>query len=86
MKSEIIDALSYVKLSKHRMKVISSIGNKIKRPGEIAEDKDLVLSDVSRALRGLKEKNLVICLNENVDQGRLYQLTDKGKEVLKYIE
>lgn len=85
MDSEIIEALSYVKLSKHRINVISSIGNKIKRPGEIAKDKNMVLSDVSRALRGLKEKNLVICLNEEVEQGRLYQLTEKGKEVLKHI-
>lgn len=86
MDSEIIDALSYVKLSKHRIEVISSIGNKIKMPREIVKDTNRVLSDVSRALRGLKEENLVICLNEEVDQGRLYQLTEKGKEILKYIK
>ncbi len=86
MDSETIDGLSYVKLSKHRIKVVISIGNDIKRPGEIAKETELVFSDVSRALKGLKEENIVNCLNEDVNQGRLYQLTELGKKVLDYLE
>jgi len=34
----------------------------------------------------LKKQGLVICINEKVKKGRLYQNTDLAKEVLKYLE
>ncbi len=86
MDSEIVDALSYVKLSKHRIKVVISIGNDTKRPSEIVHEEKMIFSDVSRALKGLKEENIVSCLNDKKKQGRLYQLTDIGKEVFKHIK
>lgn len=39
----------------------------------------------SKYLKSLKERELIICLNEEAKRGRLYQLTEKGKEILKYI-
>ncbi|WP_245637485.1 phenylalanine--tRNA ligase subunit alpha [Methanobrevibacter filiformis] len=79
-------------MSKHRTKVLYSLEeenrvneSKLKRPSEISHETQMPLSDVSRALRGLKENSLVKCLNEDEKQGRLYELTKLGKKVLKNI-
>ena len=47
---------------------------------------DLRTNHVSNALKDLKEKNLVVCLNEEAHKGRLYKNTDLAIEILKYIE
>ena len=35
--------------------------------------------------KDLKEKSLVICVNEEVRKGRLYKCTDLGKEIIKKL-
>ena len=54
-------------------------------PSEIAKENDIKTSQVSSALSDLKEKSLVICVNEEVRKGRLYKCTDLGLEILKKI-
>ena len=54
-------------------------------PSNIAKKANMALSDVSRALKGLKDAKLVICLNEEDSQGRLYQITEKGRILLEYL-
>lgn len=80
-----VESIAYIKLSKHRQKVFLNISDKLKIPSEISNDTGLNIDDVSRALRGLKSKGLVVCLNESDKRARLYELTSKGKAVLKYI-
>jgi len=86
MKSEIVKNISYVKLSKHRTKVLLTLDYKLKFPSDIAKEINLPLSDVSRALRGLKDRKLVVCLNEEDSQGRLYKITEQGKNIISYLE
>jgi predicted transcriptional regulator len=85
MKSEIVKNISYVKLSKHRTKVLLTLGDNLMFPSNIAKKANMALSDVSRALKGLKDAKLVICLNEEDSQGRLYQITEKGRILLEYL-
>ena len=85
MKAEVVKNISYVKLSKHRIKVLLALENKLMFPSNIAKEVDMPLSDVSRALKGLKDKELVICLNEEDFQGRLYQITENGKNLINYL-
>lgn len=54
-------------------------------PSQIAKKVDLRINQVSTLLKGLKEKELVECINEEEKMGRFYKLTEKGKAVLKYI-
>jgi len=86
MENEIIKEVSYVKMSKHRKRTLLSLKENIKLPSEITKDENMVFSDVSKSLTLLKERNLIKCLNETDNQGRLYKITTKGKEVIKYIE
>jgi DNA-binding MarR family transcriptional regulator len=85
MDKKTIDILSFVKSSKHRAEILLFIGNKTKIPSEIAKHIKLSNTHTSKYLNSLKEKELIICLNEEAKRGRLYQLTEKGKEVLKHI-
>jgi len=85
--TEIINLLGYVKPSKYRKSILVTLDNgKFKIPSEIADEIGTITSHVSSNLRGLKEKGLVKCLNEDAKKGRLYFLTKKGKNVLKHIK
>ncbi len=86
MDSETIDILSFVKSSKHRTEILLFIGDKTRIPSEIAKSIGLSNTHTSKYLNSLKEKKLIICLNEEAKRGRLYQLTEKGKEIIKYIQ
>ena len=41
---------------------------------------------ISKVLSELKSKEIVECINEEARKGRLYRLTDTGKEVLDTIK
>ena len=86
LNEKIIDAISFIQMSTNREKVLKDLEKELKIPSKIAKNTGIHTANVSRALQGLKEKNLVICLNEDANQGRLYQITDFGLEILKIIE
>ena len=83
---EQLKALSYVKRSKNRAKVVNIIGTSIKIPSEIAKSMDLRINQISAILKDLKENEIVVCLNEGDKTGRLYQLTPKGQEVYRLLK
>ena len=55
-------------------------------PNSIALSSGEHLSHVSRALRELAEKELVNCLTPKLNKNRIYEVTPKGKEVLKRLK
>jgi len=79
-----IDAFAYVKRSKNRQKAIKIIEKSRMTPSEITETMNVRFSLVSRVLRELKDKDIVMCLNENEKTGKLYKLTRLG--LLIYYE
>lgn len=82
---ELLKLTSYVKISKYREKTLKSIGNNVKIPTNIAKDSNIRTNHISKILSELKSKEIVECINEEVRKGRLYRLTDTGKEVLESI-
>jgi len=52
----------------------------------ITKEFETHMSSVSRAMRELEEKKMVKCLNPKNDRNRFYQITPKGKSVLKKVE
>ena len=83
---ELLKLTSYVQISKYREKTLKSIGNDVKIPTHIAEDSGIRTNHISNVLTELKNKEIVECINEEARKGRLYRLTDTGKDVLKTIE
>lgn len=82
----IIDAISFIQMSPNREKVLKDLKDELKIPTKISKSTGISTANVSRALQGLKQKNMVICLNEKANQGRLYKITKFGLEVLKYVK
>lgn len=85
MEQEKIDKLGFVRASRYRNNILLYIGNGVKKPSEIANSVDISNKNISRYLKDLKDKNLIVCLNENAKMGRLYKLTDEGKELLEFL-
>jgi len=77
-----INAISLIKSSEYRHKVLKAIGSEVLTPSEIAKKTDLRLNHVSMVLTDLKDKKLVKCLNEETKKGRLYELTELGKNAI----
>lgn len=85
MEEELIKAVSHIKASKYRYNIMISINDKIKLPSEISNEVNIRLNHVSAVLNDLKSNGLVECLNEDAKKGRLYQLTELGKNAIKII-
>lgn len=82
MEKGMINAISLIKSSEYRHKVLKAIGSDVLTPSEIAKKTDLRLNHVSMVLTDLKDKKLVKCLNEETKKGRLYELTELGKNAI----
>lgn len=85
MEKELIEGIAIIQRSKCKERVLKDLKNDIKTPSKISDSTNISIHHVSRYLKQLKEKHLIVCLNEDYKQGRLYQITDLGKQVLKYL-
>ena len=77
-----VKAISLMKSSEYRSKIIKAIGNNTLTPSEIAHKINIRLNHVSIFLKELKENSMVKCLNEESRKGRLYELTTLGKNAI----
>ncbi|WP_197272493.1 winged helix-turn-helix domain-containing protein [Methanobrevibacter arboriphilus] len=73
-------------MSPYREITLKELKNSEKIPSRIAKNTNISTSHISRALTGLKQKGLVIVLNPEKSQGRLYQITDLGLKVVEKLE
>ena len=81
---EFWQTLGFVRRSDNRKNIIKELDRPL-IPKEIAEETDMHQSNVSRALKELKEKDIVEVLNPEAKTGRLYQLTGKGDKIRKEL-
>ncbi|WP_298524535.1 winged helix-turn-helix domain-containing protein [uncultured Methanobrevibacter sp.] len=82
---ELLKLSSFIRISKYREKTLKSIGDEVKIPTHIAKDSGIRTNHISKVLSELKSKEMVECINEEARKGRLYRLTDTGREVLDFI-
>jgi DNA-binding MarR family transcriptional regulator len=74
-------ALGKVKSSKYRDKIIRLLYRSPMTAKELAEQIGLELSNTSNYLATLQELGLIRCLNDTLRKGRMYALTEKGREI-----
>ena len=86
LSDEMLKEMSYVEISKYRLKVMKALEDDVKIPSQIAKDSEIRQNHISKVLSELKAHELVECINPEVKKGRLYRLTDKGNELVKNIE
>ena len=82
MQKGMVTAISLLKSSEYRLKIIKAIEKNTVTPSEIAEKIGIRLNHVSTFLKELKENKLVKCLNEDTRKGRLYELTELGQNAI----
>lgn len=76
---------SFVVSGSFRKKVFLELKNK-KTPSQIAQNLKASTTQVSRALKQLKKRNLVECLTPEAKKGKLFSLTNKGKELFSEMD
>ena len=76
------DAVGYVVSSEYRMRVLRRLADGPATPTQIADHAGIAVTHVSRALSGLRERNLVdLHVPEERRQGRIYGILDRGTDV-----
>ena len=85
LSDEMLSEISYVQISKYRLKVMKTLEDKVKMPSQIAKDSEIRQNHISKVLSELKARELVECINPEVRKGRLYRHTDKGEQVVKNL-
>lgn len=85
MDKQVVKGISLIKNSDYRKRILNSLSDvNYLTPSEIAEKTKIRLNHVSNFLNDLRTNGLIKCLNDSEKRGRLYQITNLGKEVLKY--
>jgi len=82
------NVLSFTTRSQYRIKALRQLQNRPQTPKEVTRAvDDAKMSDIARAIQQLREKGLVeLLVDEDVNKGRYYALTESGEEILAEIE
>ncbi|WP_371804781.1 transcriptional regulator [Candidatus Lokiarchaeum ossiferum] len=81
------ELISYVLASNYRKKVLLSF--KIQdalTPSQIKKITEIRLEHISKVLKELVIKNVIVCLTPKSRKGKIFSLTDNGNEILEYLE
>ena len=76
----------YVLSSTYRQKIVLSLKKGPKTPKQISIESRLRLSHVSSTLKDLSNSDIVKCLTPDLKKGKIYGLTEDGKEIAEKIE
>lgn len=81
------EIVKYVNNSSYRVKVMKVLSDgEAKMPKDIAKDSKILPNHISNVLTQLRKKELLECINPEYKKGRLYRLTDDGKNMMKDIK
>lgn len=83
-KANLWKKISFVMRAKNRQVVLKTL-NMPQTPASIHKKTRLSLNTTSRALRELNKEKLVVCKTPRLKVGRVYILTNIGKEILGKI-
>lgn len=81
------DEIGFVISSRYRVAVLRRLADGPATPSQLASDSGLAIAHISRALRGLRERDIVeLLVPEDRKKGRVYGITDRGEEVWGQIQ
>ncbi len=81
----LIEKIAFVQGSEHRKNIVLYLKNDLYTPTQIGEAIGVRTNHVSNLLSQLKKQNIVYCATPNIHKGKLYSLTEEGKQVYEYI-
>jgi len=73
---------SWVMRGNQRRKIMKSL-NKPKLPTELKSEANMSLTNVSKILKSFKSKGIAKCLTPQNKTGKVYSLTERGKNIRK---
>lgn len=76
----------FVIASGYRKNIVLSIGKGPKTPKQISVETKIRLNHVSTIIGVLEEKGIVRCLTPDLSKGKIFDLTDDGRKILKQIK
>ena len=77
--------IAFIKASTYRLRILKSLSEREKTPKTIANELNIRQNNISASLKELREHKIVECINPEVKKGRLYRLTDLGKEIFEKL-
>ena len=77
---------AFVIAGQNRTKIILSLLDHPKTPTQISGETQIHTSHVSRGLRELVEQQLVKCITPERKRGRIYYITEIGKEIGLFLK
>lgn len=81
------DLVKFINNSSYRVNVLKDLSDgDVKMPRDIAIDCNILPNHISNVLTLLKNLGLLECINPEVKKGRLYRLSDEGKDILKDLK
>ena len=87
MNDETLILIAYIKNAPTREKVLMSFeGEDFLRPIQISRKMNLHPNNVSKKLKDLREHELVYVINPEYHVPKMYRLTEKGKNMLQYLQ
>jgi len=76
--------ISFIISSEYRKNVLKTLDSP-KMPSKISKELNINKTHISKTLKELKLKKLIKCLTPNSNKGKLYKISDHGKDILKEI-
>ncbi len=83
---ETLNLIGFILGSDYRHKILAELDKGIKTPKQVSREANLQINHVSNILKELSDRGLVKCETPDLRKGRLYRITDKGKEILEKIK
>lgn len=82
------DLLGFITASKYRRAAVAGlVESRASTPSALADSSDCDIAHISRALGELRERDLVeLLVDEDTKKGRLYGLTDAGREIAEELD
>lgn len=85
-KDEKLGLAAYVITSSYRERALTVLhNNENMTPKYIAKHCNVRGNHISKTLTELKDKQLVVCINEEAHKGRVYKLTELGEEIYQIL-
>ena len=78
-----VQDISFIIRSKNRFKVLSFMKDEKVTPRQIMKSTNMYESHVSRTLKELKQKKLIVCLNPEDRKYKFYKITRYGIKILE---
>jgi predicted transcriptional regulator len=77
--------VGFVKASDYRLRILFALVQNNKTPIELKTELKLYITHISTTLKELVNKGLVECLTPELKKGRIFALTQAGKEIVAEI-